>query len=698
MDFLVLRPLTHSELGMFHAYRRAGREGSRQRAVNFDGDVVNRIFPTATDEDRIDLLLRYDTDGGPVEMAHHLTRQGKNWRLEGNCPRDERYDFVEPGCLFAMQVNAGARPATGAWVVFPKDDPTTQMVLGDGSTSALYNAGMIALEPEESGRVLRLLANARPDMFHAPEPEATTMPDTTIPAAPTATAPAGGRSLPPHPGRLAEILGAAGHSFVSAVADLIDNSINARATEIKIRFDPPDSGHGRWLVISDNGDGMSQAKLDEAMRVGSETSYDARSLGKYGYGLKGASWSQARAFKVVTRERGQPVLHAGWDKAQMTDWVIDESPLEAWEADATNVGDHGTAVLWKNMKAPTAAPAAKGVSPHVGEIQELSRHLGLVFHRFIEGDAKGRPPLVIKINGDAVVANGPASHPLAKSYAMRPIKVPVEGGAGEVRVQPYLLPHEDELEKHHADEGAAAVREAKERVGYWGRRNESQGLFFYRNDRLIRWGGWHDIWTSDEKSKLARVVIDFDPVLDEAFQVNISKQTVRLPGFLKEEIKKLSSEARNDSRAKYKKPKPASAGSAAGATTGAGTGSAGGAQPGGGSSAPGGGSLGGSTGGVQGSTGATSGATSGSAGAPAGPAPSPLTVYRVTTKKFAWQITGNLLGGGRSLQVGDASPGLSALAEALKGDPERTALLAAFLAELDEHDLQKALVAAPETA
>lgn len=688
MEFLVLRPLTHSELGMFHAYRRAGREGSRQRAVNFDGDVVDRIFPTATDEDRIDLVLRYETDDGPAELPHHLVRQGKNWRLEGNCPRDELYDFVEPGCLFAMQVDSGTRPARGAWVVFPKEDTAARMVLGDGATSGLYKSGMIALEPEEGSRVLRLLAQARPGMFHAPEPEAAPL-DASAGSSGLVAPPANGRSLPPHPARLAEILGAAGHSFVSAVADLIDNSITHHATQIDIRFDPPDSGHGRWLVIRDNGDGMSQAKLDEAMRVGSEASYDTRSLGKYGYGLKGASWSQARAFKVVTRERGQPVLHAGWDKAQMTDWIVDESPLEPWEAAATDVGEHGTAVLWKNMKAPTSAPAAKGVSPHVAEILELSRHLGLVFHRFIEGDAKGRPPLTIRINGAAVVPNGPASHPLARPYAIRPIRVPVENGSGEVRVQPYLLPHEDELEAHHAAEGPAAIREAKERVGYWGRRNESQGLFFYRNDRLIRWGGWHDIWTSDEKSKLARVVIDFDPVLDEAFQVNISKQTVRLPGFLKEEIKKLSSEARNDSRAKfYVKKKPAPAPSGSGATS-----PAGGAVR--GPISPGPGDLGG--GGENGGTGPLTTAGAGSLPSPVTAAP-PVTVYRVTTRKFAWQITGNLLGGGRSLQVGDASPSLSALAEALKNDPERTALLAAFLDELDRHDLQKALLAAPETA
>ncbi|MGO4781376.1 hypothetical protein AB4084_38410, partial [Lysobacter sp. 2RAB21] len=76
---------------MFHEYRRQGKEGSKQRAINFDGQVVDRVFPTARDTDRIALELRFDTDGGVVTLDHWLTRQAKNWRLEGNCPRDRSY-------------------------------------------------------------------------------------------------------------------------------------------------------------------------------------------------------------------------------------------------------------------------------------------------------------------------------------------------------------------------------------------------------------------------------------------------------------------------------------------------------------------------------------------------------------------------------------------------------------------------------
>jgi hypothetical protein len=263
MKFLILRVLTHSELGMFHEYRRQGKEGSKQRAFDFDGDVVDRVFPAAQDTDRVEMNLRYDTDLGVAEQTHFLTRQGKNWRLEGNCPRDRVYAFVEPGCLFAMEVDAGTSPATGSWVVFSGASEIARTILDDGATSGLARAGMIALHGDEGSRVQRLLHAARPDMFNAELGTKTNM--TT-----TSNRVGGGKHLPPRPSRVAEIMAGTGHTFVSAVADIVDNSISADATLVEVTFSPPDSGHGRWLTIADNGWGMTEKELDEAMTLGSD--------------------------------------------------------------------------------------------------------------------------------------------------------------------------------------------------------------------------------------------------------------------------------------------------------------------------------------------------------------------------------------------------------------------------------------------
>lgn len=669
MKFLILRQLQHSELGTFHAYRRSGREGSRQRAINFDGEVVDRVFPAAADTDRIALSLRYDTDDGPRVLDHFLKRQAKNWRLEGNCPTDNLYNFVEPECLFAMQVDAGVRPASGAWIVFPKTHPTALAILSDGATSGLARAGMIALEPDEAARIHRLLKQTRPDMFSASTVQGYDMTDSTRRTKIAEDARPFSRRLPPGPERLAKMLGASGHSLVSAVADIVDNAISAEATEICITFDPPNSGNGRWMAIRDNGHGMSAEQLREAMRIGGEAKYDGRSLGKYGFGLKGASWSQARAFKVATRQKGGDIHHLGWDQDNMVDWQVDDGPLEAWEAEVMSPAEQGTVVVWKNMKAPTTMPSIKGVPPHIAEIQEINRHLGLVFHRFLDGDAKGRAPLKIWINNIPVESNGPASHPLTESHDVKTLKVEHEAGTAEVKVQPIVLPSEDELRGHHGDEWQAAA----DRIGYWGKRNDTQGLFLYRNDRLIRWGGWHDLWaTNDEKTKLARVLVDFDPVLDEAFQINISKQTVRLPGYLQTRIKPLADTVRKASQAKFRKPRSAPT-----------------PPP---TPAP---PLGKPTAG-PGMSGTSTGLP-----APNDPAPAlpplqppplpPIAIRKVTTGKFAWKITMGL-SGERNLQISDVSPALANLVGVLASNDAATEALAAFLEDLDRLDVQQVLI------
>lgn len=672
MRFLILRILTHSELGMFHEYRRQGKEGSKQRAVNFDWDVVDRVFPAAKDSDLVEMDLQYDTDSGVATARQWLKRQDKNWRLEGNCPKDKHYAFVDPGCLFAMEIDAGTSPASGAWVVFPTDHPVTTAILADGESSRLSKSSMIALHDEEGERTWQILNNARPDLFAAAQKNNAAAP-TVIKAGPN------GVKLPPNPSRLVNILASVGHTLPSAVADLVDNAITADATNIAITFGRPDGGHGRWMSIADNGKGMDSAKLAEAMRIGSDSDYEGNSLGKYGYGLKGASWSQAKVFTVITKCEGGGVHHLTWDVDDMDGWVAKSNPLELWEVEATNLGSHGTVVLWKDMRPPQAMPTSRGLDPHSSEIMILERHLALVFHRFLEGKAQGRKTVAISINGNPVQPNNPFGHPLASAYDAKTIRIPTETEDGKVLVQAYLLPTEDEINAFHKAEGAEAARRALDMIGLHGKRNETQGLFIYRHDRLIKWGGWHQMWdTNDEKTKLARVIVNFDKVLDDALKINISKQIVQLPQQLQAEVKKIADIARKDSQKKYRKEArqhplppvpPTSPALGGGLTTGDGP------------------ALGRP---VPGPTPPTKEPTP-SSSAPPGPAPR-VTVKDVKTEKFVWKVTKGMTGT-LDVQVSEISPSLSALTNQIRTDPHAIAHLAAFLGGLDEVDVQKHLMA-----
>lgn len=673
MRFLILRILTHSELGMFHEYRRQGKEGSKQRAINFDWDVVDRVFPAAKDSDLIEMDLRYDTDGGVSRTRQWLKRQEKNWRFEGNCPTDKCYHFVSPGCLFAMEIEAGSTPAVGSWAVFSADHPATKAILADGESSRLAKSAMIALHDEEGVRTWRTLSKARPDLFVASQRESAEV---------TAFEKVhqNGVELAPNPSRLVQILAAVGHTMPSAVADLLDNAISADATEIAITFGRPDGGHGRWMSIADNGCGMDKVKLAEAMRIGSNSDYEGNSLGKYGYGLKGASWSQTKVFTVVTKCDGAQANHLTWDVDDMDGWIAKSDPLEPWEQEATALGNHGTVVLWKDMRPPQTMPAARGLDPYSSEIMLLERHLALVFHRFLEGTAAGRKKVTITINGNRVEPNNPVGHPLAIPYDAKPIRIPTENEDGKVLVQAHLLPTEDELAAYHADGGPDAARRALELIGLHGKRNETQGLFIYRHDRLIKWGGWHQMWeTNDEKTKLARVIVNFDKVLDDAFKINISKQIVQLPMQLQTEIKILASVARKDSQKKYRSPRqPNGASSPSSSAQGSNRkGSAGGPRNGSGS-VPG-----------------TSPASSGTTEATAASLPK-VGIKEVKTDKFVWKLTKGMTGS-VDIQVSELNPSLSALVRQIRTDPQALAHLATFLGGLDEVEAQKQLMAGKDS-
>jgi len=482
-----------------------------------------------------------------------------------------------------------------------------------------------------------------------------------------------GVELAPNPSRLVKILAAVGHTMPSAVADLVDNAISADATNIAITFGRPDSGHGRWMSIADNGRGMDSATLSEAMRIGSSSEYEGNSLGKYGYGLKGASWSQAKVFTVVTKCNGTQPNHLTWDVDDMDGWIAKSDPLEPWEQEVTALGNHGTVVLWKDMRPPQTMPTARGLDPFSSEIMLLERHLALVFHRFLEGKAAGRKKVTITINGNRVEPNNPTGHPLTSAYDAKTIRIPTETEDGKVFVQAYLLPTEDEIADHHKGKGADETRRAIDLIGLHGKRNETQGLFIYRHDRLIKWGGWHQMWeTNDEKTKLARVVVNFDKVLDDAFKINISKQIVQLPMQLQTEIKTLASVARKDSQKKYRKPRQTAGSTPAGTTPTA-------RNPG--------------SSGVVGGSGSTTVPLPTQAGVAAGPIPSSprVGVKEVKTDKFMWKVTKGLTGA-IYIQVSELSPSLTALVKQLRSDPQALAHLAAFLGGLDEVEIQKLLM------
>jgi len=546
VKFTILRLLTHSELGMFHEYRRQGKERAKQRSINFDWDVVDTVFPSAEDRDTIAInCQRLEDEHTVVEVSSWLKRQHKNWRFEGDCPTSPFYSFVDPGVLFAMVVDASTTPAKASWVVIPAEHPARSSILGHGESARLGKSAMIALYGDEGQHCQAVLSDHFPQLFKEAETVSVTSQKEND----------NNRNdddAAPDPLGLFKILARAGHSLPSAVADL----------EIDITFPNPNAG-GRWMCIRDDGTGMTPSGLRDAMKIGHQREYDDGDLGKFGYGLKGAAWSQADRLTVVSKAAGNQSTTLTWDKdhlAKTRRWALLNDPVAQEHAAAVHIGDSGTAVLLTQMR-PSMEPArGKADSPYAQELAAIKSHLELVFHRYLEGKARGREKVVIRLNDDTLRANNPMGHPLTKEYDQHRIELPspTPDKTPALYVRAYVTPNEAEFDEYIKPLPPLEQRVERERHTLNGRANDAQGLYFYRLDRLIKWGGWEDLFAKDEHTKLIRVAIDFDRLADEQLQVDISKQLVRLPFAITKPLEDLIKAPRAAARLRYnKKEKPA---------------------------------------------------------------------------------------------------------------------------------------------
>ena len=336
----------------------------------------------------------------------------------------------------------------------------------------------------------------------------------------------------PSAARLTNSLRDLGYEFVNAVADLVDNSVavGARRVTITIHFEGTDS----WVRIADDGTGMTGVSISEAMRLGTARDYEDADLGKFGLGLKTASLSQCRMVSVASRtDPHRATIEARrLDLGHVTEtdrWeIIHLSRQDRPEIlTAPLQGSTGTVVLWEDLDRVLNRrdPWGGWAQRHLLSLAErLEVHLGMVFGRFISGEARRRRKLVITVNGNVVEPWDPFVRSEPKVEPLPEREFPVGGGL--VRFRPFVLPAQRSFSSDGAWRRASGPRQ-------W---NLQQGFYIYRADRMIQAGGWSRMRSADEHTKLARAALEFWPDLDEAFEINISKMRVRLPEELREQL------------------------------------------------------------------------------------------------------------------------------------------------------------------
>jgi len=351
----------------------------------------------------------------------------------------------------------------------------------------------------------------------------------------------------PKASALVESLRGVGYSTATALSDLIDNSISAGAQNIWLtfRFDGPNS----WISLLDDGEGMNESLLGRAMVLGATSPNDKRAkndLGRFGLGLKTASFSQCRNLTVASSKNNVTSIRR-WDldyicQSGTDEWRLLKAPRSgsAPLLEPLSKLTSGTFVLWEVLDRITGRGELdnKKAEDAFHEVIELvEEHLALVFHRYLEGS---RPKLHLSMNGQPVKPWDPfmSSHPATEPTPSESIQTL----HGLVVLQGFVLPHNDRLSEKVNRLGGGSKGWAAQ-----------QGFYVYRSNRLLVSGGWLGMgtprpWTMEEPFRLARLMVEFTNEADEAWKIDIKKSVARPPQQLRSRMTELAEVVRNKAR------------------------------------------------------------------------------------------------------------------------------------------------------
>lgn len=347
----------------------------------------------------------------------------------------------------------------------------------------------------------------------------------------------------PYAAALIEGLRDIGYSLETALADIVDNAITAKAMRIEILSDT--AIEEPMIGILDDGEGMSEAELISAMRPGSRNPLDAREgpdLGRFGLGMKSASFSQCRRLTVITKKNGT-VSAAIWDLdkvAKTNRWEIDVVRNPTALPWTQKLAGSGTLVCWEKLDRVIGGrtkETAKLTENMNQRIAAAERHLRLVFHRFMEASDRA---VEILLNGRILAPIDPFARAHRATVHDPEEKLHLE--TGDVLIQSFTLPHHKAMPQAAWDELGGPEGHLK-----------TQGFYLYRGQRLIIYGTWFGLCRQSELTKLCRVRIDIPNSMDADWKIDVKKSSAQLPPLVRERLKLVLDRISDGSRRTYRK-------------------------------------------------------------------------------------------------------------------------------------------------
>lgn len=319
-----------------------------------------------------------------------------------------------------------------------------------------------------------------------------------------------------------------GYSIEEAISDLVDNSLSAGATIISYEIHWNEGSP--YFLLKDNGRGMSNVnnELVNSFRLGSKNPLDerdAKDLGRFGFGMKTASLSQARELTVLTKKKDYTVLGMSLDlnfiKTQNGKWLLRKINEDLFKGEINFLAqfESGTIIRWDNWdRAPDTKESLLSL------VSQINNYLGVCFHRFIENG------ISIRHHENPISAISPIPYGDG-SEKKSTVTLSKNKNAKQTS---YVLQHPKNWEEDY--ENISRFNSFRLFDGF----ESQQGIYIYRCDRLLTpYGGWLGLLRKSNASKLARVVIDYPNDADELWSLDITKTNATIPLKFKNEIELL---------------------------------------------------------------------------------------------------------------------------------------------------------------
>lgn len=329
----------------------------------------------------------------------------------------------------------------------------------------------------------------------------------------------------PDASSMIETFRAIGYNLETAIADIIDNSISAGAKNIYINRIW--KGGESIITIKDDGCGMNGNDIVRALRPGSQNPLQNREetdLGRFGLGLKTASFSQCRKLSVLSKKKDYVPVYWSWDLdyvEKVNEWNLIKWIPEGYDHELDSQ-ESGTLVIWTDLDRilplNTLESDENAHRKFSSSLNRVREHISMTFHRFIE-----KKQIKIFWCDEEILPWNPFIPFPKENYTNTPQPEEMLVGGGSIKG--YVLPHKSRVSE-------SAYKAGEGMNGY----PAQQGFYVYRGERLLLAGDWLGLFRKEEHYKLVRIQIDLPNTLDTKWQIDIKKSQAKPPVACRDQI------------------------------------------------------------------------------------------------------------------------------------------------------------------